>query len=567
MRRRYMSMTYVYARSDGNLELRYPIPPELQCFFPKTNGLGFRQFIGGSLGTKDTTVANAAAARRISEYEQLLGFLRGNHTDDRITELLRSVYKDELKRDLEQRLEVVDAGKSFLLRAESMAAYGAALRSDDPESLEASAGWLADLIQERLDKTLDVGRDNPIRLRLLHMAQEVLLDAVNAKIARARGLDAPLPVSPALNVQSSVEPGANVALSPDGRKSVSAYLDVFMERWQRAEPRERTVERRRDAWAEFCEVVGPNTPIYRVTKADLWRYHECLLIYPTRANSRRELSGLPFMRQVELARANPNKWPPLDPNTVGDRLRHVGAVFRDAVKRGDLSSNPADGVSEGRALTKVARPAYTVEEFNAILSLPVFKPAPALDQRGDDFWVPLLELFTGARPSELYLPMTDVREDDDIPHFLLEPFEERKLKTPASARWVPVHSDLIKAGFLEYCRTMRASGQRLLFPEWDFEAGLKPSEAPKRRRFNRMLAQAVDPGRRFKDSYTFRSTFETAISSSPNISERVARKLTGRALGGSARHYVDRLELAALRDAIEEVTYKGVDRSHIYFLR
>lgn len=567
MRRRYLSMSYVYARSDGNLELRYPIPPELQCYFPKTNGLGFRQFVGGSLRTKDTVVANAAAADRISEHEKLFSFLRGGDSDERITGLLRSVYQYELKEDLDRRLAVIDEGGSSLLKAESIAAYGLALRSDDPESLEASAGWLADLIQQQLDKTLDVGRENPIRLRLLHMAQEVLLDAVNSKIARARGLDAPLPVAPALTIAAKAEPGENVALSANGRKSVSAFLEVFMQRWLRAEPRARTVERRRDAWAEFCEVVGPDTPICRVTKADLWRYHECLLIYPTRANSRRELSGLPFMRQVELARANPDKWPALDRNTVGDRLRHVGAVFRDAVKRGDLSSNPADGVSEGRALTKVARPAYTVEELNAILSLPVFKPAPALDQRGDDFWVPLLELFTGARPSELFLPMTDVREDDDIPHFLLEPFEERKLKTPASARWVPVHSDLIKAGFLKYCRTMRASGQRLLFPEWDFEAGLKPSEAPKRRRFNRMLAQVVDPTRRFKDSYTFRSTFETAISSTPSISERIALMLTGRALGSSARHYVDRLELAALQDAIEQVRYDGVDRSHIYLKR
>ncbi|WP_269844619.1 hypothetical protein [Alkalicaulis satelles] len=40
--------------------------------------------------------------------------------------------------------------------------------------------------------------------------------------------------------------------------------------------------------------------------------------------------------------------------------------------------------------------------------------------------------------------------------------------------------------------------------------------------------------------------------------------LTGRALGSSARHHVDRLEVAPLRDAIQQVRYDGVDRSHFY---
>lgn len=563
MRRRYRSMGYVYSRSDGNLELRYPIPAELQCYFPKPNGKGFRTFVGGSLGTKDTMTANAAAAERIAKYERLFGFLRGDMPEERVTELLRFAHGFELEDDLEKRLEAEDPARSIHTRAESLSVYRDELRSDDPERLEANAGWLADLIQLRLDKTLDVGRDNALRLRLLRMAQEVLLDATNAKIARAKGLDTPAPVSPTLQVMPLSEPGEGVALSADGRKSVRAYFDVFMRRWLRGEPRERTVERRQNAWAEFCEVVGPETPLYRVKKADLWRYHECLLDYPTKANSRSELRGVSFLRQVELSRANPGKLPTLHPNTIGDRLRHVGAVFRDAVKRGDLNINPAEGVSEGIELETLARPPFSVDELNAILALPVFKPAPPLAERGQEFWIPLLELFSGARPSELYLPIRDVFEEDEIPHFILEPFEKRKLKNVASARWVPIHSDLIKAGFLDYCRRMRASGGSLLFPDWDFAAGLKPSEAPARRRFNRQLAQVVDPARRYKDSYTFRSTFETALSSSPNVTDRIANRLTGRALGGSARHYVDRLELVALRDAIEEVRYEGVDRSHL----
>lgn len=563
MSRRYRSMNYVYSRSDGNLELRYPIPEKLRRYFPKANGLDTRKWIGGSLGTKDSNVANRTAAEQVSRYEKLFAFLRDEVPDDQLTAIFRFAYEFELQTDLDRRLSDGRSTAQISRDAEDLSIYLRELQTTEYERQEAVAGWLADVVQENLSQSLILPRDTPLRRRLVQMSCDVLIDATRAKIARSRGIAEPPPRSKLLVVNEGPEPGENIPLTSEGRLSVRRYFEAFLERWRKNSPRERTVERRTDAWREFSEVVGGDTPIFRIKKADLWRYHALLQDYPTRANSRRELKELSFLQQVEAARAEPGRFPTLDANTIGDRLRHVGAVFRDAARRGDLQYNPADGVSESKSLDSVARPPYSVAELNAILSLAVFKPAPPLTKRDEHFWVPLLELFSGARPSELYLPMQDVREDDEIPHFLLEPFEDRQLKTPASARWVPIHSDLIKAGFLDYCRRMRSSGARLLFPDWDFEAGLKPSEAPARRRFNRMLAQVVDPARRFKDSYTFRSTFETALSSSPNVSERIARKLTGRALEGSARHYVDRIELAALRDAIEEVRYAEVDRSHL----
>lgn len=564
MRRRYLSMNYVYTRTNGLLELRYPIPVELQVYFPKRSGKGFRNWIGGSLGTRDTTVANQSARNRIERYEKLFSLLSDEINSKAVEPFLRYAYEQELKRDEEEWLDAMTSDARGKRHLDELRTYLKALRTDDTEQLEAGAGWLADMLQDYLSPELSVPRGTAVRRRFLDIASRLLIDVTVAKIARATGSSSPTPKAFRRENSDAPKPGENIPLSNYGRKSVVAYFDEFLARWQRTEPRQRTIERRSSAWSEFCEVVGPDTPMWKVSKSDIWRYHEYLMDFPARANSRSALKGKSFLEQVRLARAYPDKWPNLDANTVGDRLRHVGAVFRDAVKRGDLNSNPAEGVSEGKPLNSVARPAYSSEELNAILSLPIFKPAPPLCERGEEFWVPLLELFTGARPSELYLPIGDVREDDEIPHFLLEPFKERSLKTPASARWVPIHSDLIKAGFLDYCRRMRKSGAELLFPDWDFSSGSNPSEGPARRRFNRMVAKVVDQSRNFKDSYTFRATFDTAVSNSANVSERLADRLLGRTIKGSARYYVDRLELSSLKAVLEEVTYPGVDRSHLY---
>jgi len=82
------------------------------------------------------------------------------------------------------------------------------------------------------------------------------------------------------------------------------------------------------------------------------------------------------------------------------------------------------------------------------------------------YWVPLLALFTGARLTELcQLHVNDVKhhETTDIMYLDINDNEGKSLKTLNSKRLIPMHSELIKLGFLEYVK-LRA-GERELFPE------------------------------------------------------------------------------------------------------
>ena len=128
MRRRYMSMNYVYPRSNGLLELRYPIPNELRSYFPKTSGNGNRVWIGGSLGTRDATSANVTARERIERYEKLFAVLRGDDTAEAVERFLRYAYEQELMVDEAERLDVLAGERNQERREDRLRANFKALR-------------------------------------------------------------------------------------------------------------------------------------------------------------------------------------------------------------------------------------------------------------------------------------------------------------------------------------------------------------------------------------------------------------------------------------------------------
>lgn len=110
-----------------------------------------------------------------------------------------------------------------------------------------------------------------------------------------------------------------------------------------------------------------------------------------------------------------------------------------------------------------------------LLSAPVWTGSRSLDRRWspgnevyDDawYWLPLMFVLYGGRSSELVaLPLTAVFENDEVPFFRIDYSDLRALKNMQSVRSLPIHPELIRLGFLDYVRAIRAEGHALLFPE------------------------------------------------------------------------------------------------------
>jgi integrase len=186
--------------------------------------------------------------------------------------------------------------------------------------------------------------------------------------------------------------------------------------------------------------------------------------------------------------------------------------------------------------------------------------------------LPLLALFAGARQAEYAgLRVSDVREDDETGVALMwltrDTKAGRRLKTKTSERVVPVHPQLIALGFLKYMAARRKEGDR---------AWLFPTVAPDQKGalsawskwWGRYLRNHVGVKDRNKVYYSFRHGFQDALRrTTPD--EELRDALTGRSSGKSisrtygAKAMVQRWGVKALKEAIDKVSYPGLDLSRV----
>lgn len=82
------------------------------------------------------------------------------------------------------------------------------------------------------------------------------------------------------------------------------------------------------------------------------------------------------------------------------------------------------------------------------------------------YWIPLLAWYQGVRREEVSKTLLyEVEPLFGIPGFRIDDSETGRVKTARSRRFVPLHKELIRLGFLDYVEAVRTAGHDLLFPE------------------------------------------------------------------------------------------------------
>ncbi len=154
------------------------------------------------------------------------------------------------------------------------------------------------------------------------------------------------------------------------------------------------------------------------------------------------------------------------------------------------------------------------------------------------FWLPHVGLHTGARVNELCQlnPMVDILKDErsGIWYLNITPQSEaadsvkKTVKTKSSRRKVPIHSQLIKMGFLDYVDELKKQGIKLLFPGFAPGKGRAATEAEKWfRQFLRDIGLRDDThGAKIVGMHAFRSTL---LSRAANLGVVNAESITGHA--------------------------------------
>lgn len=185
-------------------------------------------------------------------------------------------------------------------------------------------------------------------------------------------------------------------------------------------------------------------------------------------------------------------------------LSTSGAVYR---------GSRADGINKQRAMKP--------EELQKLFGHPKMKKYAANPETAHYFWLPALGLYTGARINEICQlnPAEDIKQDSATGIYYLSITDEgeagegvdKSVKTGSSKRIVPIHGQLIAAGFLTYVERIKREGSKLLFPAWEPRNGKASANAGKwfTRHLESIGLRDETQGARLSGFHSFRHTFIT----------------------------------------------------------
>ncbi|MDW9812094.1 DUF6538 domain-containing protein [Sinorhizobium meliloti] len=329
----------------------------------------------------------------------------------------------------------------------------------------------------------------------------------------------------------------------------------------------------------FVDYVGSNCPVHRIDKKAVREWKALLLKYPVKATETKAFEGMK-LAQIVKHNATVGK-PTISTNTVNRYLSGLGAFCGWLVAHGYLDINPVTDMFLAKKKDKVVFP-FKVDQMNALFKSPFFtgcqgdesprlwsKPGNVLI-RDHRYWVPLVMLYSGARPGEIaQLAVSDVRQEHE--HWVMHITDEgdgdddKSVKNEKSMRLVPVHKELVKLGFLDYHADMKETGEGRLFPLAERNSRGQMI-ADFSRDFGRYLTKLGLKNGRGLSLYSFRHGVFDAYRRAGYLDEQFNFML-GHASGNKVTGGYGVLPQGMLKQRVElvnAVAYPGLDLAHLH---
>lgn len=248
-------------------------------------------------------------------------------------------------------------------------------------------------------------------------------------------------------------------------------------------------------------------------------------------------------------------------NTINKKLSCLQTMLQVAVIHEHIPFNPVQGIRvKAGGTPDKGRDEYEISDMKTILSAPYFHGAkvPVGGRGASAIWLPIICMFTGARVEELgQLYLDDIRKEGDIDFIrITDEGQGQSLKNQGSKRNIPIHPEIIRAGFLRYVDQMRKQGEKWVFPL------LTPDKYDVRTaswskwwgRYWRTAEFDIAKGKVF---HSYRHSFKTACREA-GLGEEIHDAITGHTSGTVSRTYGS-ISLKKLQTEIAKVKYSGIE--------
>ncbi len=584
----------------GTYYARVKVPERLQAAVARVldQGKERQSFLKKSLATKDLKTANVRAKpiqagfdRVLGEAEQLLTArpMRENLSAVEIKRMAEIYYAYRLDRDENTRREGTGTEPGFQSIAAQLTAAGVEFKTPFAIAALPEAGLSDREVYKRaehLSWELSVTSDALARGDITAVREELneLLDAyqinLDPKCEAYRRLamavlGAHVKALKDIDRRNDGEP-VDTPQVPDvltENGTMGGTLRDAFEGWnkQRSRP-DGTVHEYKRAVEMFIQLHG-NLPVVAIKKSHARQYREALQEVPQRRAEELLKASLPALSA--WGRKHPEA-PKVSPGTINKQLGAVQAVAVWGASNGVIPEDAAwaDPFAKMRVPGEQSeRTSFENPDLKRLFAAPVFTKHqyPAGGRGPAAFWLPLLALFNGARQAELAgLTVSDVQDEAGTQFFFITAQASlgKKLKTKSSQRVVPIHTQLVRLGFLRYVTEVRKrdGAKAFLFPLVAPDQG-RAGVSAYSKWFGRYLrAQGV--GDTTKVFHSFRHGFKDALRRG-GVNQEIHDALTGHAQastvsgGYGAKEMLARFGVKVLKSAVAKVAYPGLDLSRV----
>jgi len=532
---------------------RISIPSDVQPHYPTRHPGRFKAELWKSLGTRDPKEAGAKALPVLAGWNAEFEAIRRRRAPsaDDLGNAVWQHYEASLEADQKVRGNLpakteIDGAKGKLLAEieagrvpwsddpiaqlnagldvkvmqdapkmehERRAALLAELRRHLATGETALIAWAADDVIRR--ESLLVPRGSSVYRDLCQRLMRAQIEALERSLERDAG-------------NWSGKPADPLVTPPDPTKGqrFAASGETILELFARYE-QEKAGSVTPDTWAQnriivrwFAEHLSETAHVSAFTRKAVRDWKHKLAKWPIKATKVAEFQGMDFNKIVE---ANETLKRPVIARNTQNRYLSAIAGFSQWLAHNEYIDQDA---TQGMFLTidkrKRTRYPFSDQQLRDLFSSPLFSTCLGDGQehkpgnvqiRDWRYWLPWLALYTGARLGELaQLLVADVREHHGvwIFHITREGSDLKSTKTEGSQRVVPIHSELIKLGFLGYHKSIAERGEAQLFPEIKPDARGFFSGFPSRW-FNKYFRQIKIKTNKDVNFHSFRHGFADAL--------------------------------------------------------
>lgn len=382
----------------------------------------------------------------------------------------------------------------------------------------------------------------------------------------------PAPSTAVITMQADDSPASALEMLPaqpegaDLDPSINAVIERMIEFKKHADDglEEKTARQYRAFGALLQRVTG-KTDVRLLLQADLVKLRATLLRLPKSFGKSPSDHTLPIESILAKASDLPKEKVGLAVGTVNRYVDHASALISAARAEGfELHPRLDPGLlrrkEKGRARDK--KRTATKSELETLFQHRYWtdpEPGPWLPplaerRRSGLYWVPLIAAYSGMRREEIAgIGVDYIREEDGIAFFDVITTTDRRIKTAASKRRIPVHDDLRNLGLLEVVNAARKAGNRLLFPDLKEAKGKIMGRKPGRH-MEKLVAEIWGDAGRGLSLNSARHYVQHVLDLDREVPAKVARDIMGHE--GKDVHdsvYGDQSPLPALKAAIDRL--------------